>query len=312
MNNLPDIQSSKTPQFTSGPLDWVGIKNVKLPIRTSLKEPTWVGSLSAGVNLTAHEARGIHMSRLYSILEQDLELCYLVDSPISLFDLHHKILDSQSGLATSAELKIKFDYIYHYQSLKSDRPTSKVVPIQFLVTGTKNEQKLSLSFEIIYSSTCPQSYALSAQAMSEAFDVQFKGESSPAAHQVKAWIEQGLVATPHAQRSLAHLEAGWENQKSFTKWMGTYQQGPSLPMNKWIESLDKALGTPSQSLVKREDEKAFALLNAQNTMFCEDAARRLQRELASWKFDFYQGEVTHFESLHPFDVRAQFSSTPSN
>ncbi len=36
-----------------------------------------------------------------------------------------------------------------------------------------------------------------------------------------------------------------------------------------------------QTLVKRRDERAFALANGQNLMFCEDAARRLYRMLRS-------------------------------
>ena len=45
--------------------------------------------------------------------------------------------------------------------------------------------------------------------------------------------------------------------------------------------MEAALGTPVQTAVKREDEQAFARLNAANLMFCEDAARRVAAVLSS-------------------------------
>jgi GTP cyclohydrolase I len=60
-----------------------------------------------------------------------------------------------------------------------------------------------------------------------------------------------------------------------------------------------------QTAVKREDEQAFALLNGENLMFCEDAARRIQAALAQDEHiaDFWI-RATHQESLHPHDAVA--------
>ena len=66
-----------------------------------------------------------------------------------------------------------------------------------------------------------------------------------------------------------------------------------------IEQLEQAIGTPVQTAVKREDEQAFAKLNGENLMFCEDAARRLkamlnqQTDIADYWF-----KIEHQESLH--------------
>ena len=61
-----------------------------------------------------------------------------------------------------------------------------------------------------------------------------------------------------------------------------------------------------QTAVKREDEQAFAQLNAENLMFCEDAARRIAAVLATdARIERYDASVAHFESLHPHDAVAR-------
>ena len=75
-----------------------------------------------------------------------------------------------------------------------------------------------------------------------------------------------------------------------------------------VDALEAALGTPVQTAVKREDEQAFAELNAANLMFCEDAARRIAAALAADpRVDRFDAEVAHFESLHPHDAVARVS-----
>jgi GTP cyclohydrolase I len=67
-----------------------------------------------------------------------------------------------------------------------------------------------------------------------------------------------------------------------------------------------------QTAVKREDEQAFAELNAANLMFCEDAARRVAAALANdARVDRYEVRVAHFESLHPHDAVARVSGRNS-
>jgi GTP cyclohydrolase I len=57
--------------------------------------------------------------------------------------------------------------------------------------------------------------------------------------------------------------------------------------------------------VKREDEQAFARLNGQNLMFCEDAARRMQSALqADERIADFWLRASHFESLHAHDAVA--------
>lgn len=60
-----------------------------------------------------------------------------------------------------------------------------------------------------------------------------------------------------------------------------------------------AIGTPLQTLVRRSDEQEFARLNADNLMFCEDAARKIKATLeqSEWILDYWF-KVEHQESLN--------------
>ena len=72
------------------------------------------------------------------------------------------------------------------------------------------------------------------------------------------------------------------------------------------DALEQALGTPVQTAVKREDEQAFARANAENLMFCEDAARRVGAALSALPWvSAWQAKVSHLESLHAHDAVAR-------
>mgnify|MGYP000104925083 CR=1 FL=1 len=103
--------------------------------------------------------------------------------------------------------------------------------------------------------------------------------------------EQGIRATPHAQRSAAEIRV---------RLTPTFEMFPIVEL---IDEIENALKTPVQATVKREDEKAFALLNGSNLMFCEDAGRRIQTALNADEriLDFWV-RCTHYESLHPHNA----------
>jgi GTP cyclohydrolase I len=75
----------------------------------------------------------------------------------------------------------------------------------------------------------------------------------------------------------------------------------------WIEDLVdlclRAVPTETQVMVKREDEQAFAELNAANPIFVEDAARLFCEHL---RLDSRIGDfrviASHQESLHSHDA----------
>jgi GTP cyclohydrolase I len=157
--------------------------------------------------------------------------------------------------------------------------------------------QLELGTEVVYSSTCPASAALSRQLIQQQFARDFD-PAHPLDHAaVLAWLgsEQGIVATPHAQRSVARL-------------LVRLADGVSFNLISTLDRVEQALGTPVQTAVKREDEQAFALANGGNLMFCEDAARRIQKALdADPRIADFHVRLEHQESLHPHDAVAYAS-----
>lgn len=299
MSQLPDIQSSIISTASRTGLDWVGIEKVRIPIvLPSLSSGSWA-EVSAGVNLTKLDERGIHMSRLFHIIQTHLVGTNFTEDLTVLVNSHQAILNSQKTLSDWAELKLEMMFPYLQSSLISEKSAMTLVPISLRAFGPLDEPMIELGLEVIYSSTCPQSYALSSQAMTEAFAAQFGNQSQINYADVKQWLDKGLVATPHAQRSRTQIQAHW--------LVNDLIKQNKFDINSFITSLYQEIKTVSQSYVKREDEKAFALLNAQQPLFCEDAARLLSKILEGWKCKGFRGEVTHFESLHPFDVTAKFS-----
>ncbi len=145
-----------------------------------------------------------------------------------------------------------------------------------------------------YSSTCPASAALARQLIQQRFAADFAERKTIDRDEVLAWLgsEEGIVATPHSQRSTAEVQV-------------TLAHGFDLPIMDVIDLIEGALKTPVQTAVKREDEQAFALANGQNLMFCEDAARRMQHALdADERIADFRVRATHHESLHPHDAVA--------
>ena len=98
--------------------------------------------------------------------------------------------------------------------------------------------------------------------------------------------QAGSIATPHSQRSYAHIKLSLGSS--------CWPDFPTL-----IFQLEEFIGTPVQTAVKRRDEQEFARLNAENLMFCEDAARKIKFALEKMSFvKDYWFKVEHQESLH--------------
>jgi GTP cyclohydrolase I len=139
---------------------------------------------------------------------------------------------------------------------------------------------------------------LARQLIQDKFAQDFKGDTKTSAveyEKVFEWLgtNQGIVATPHAQRSFARVKAEVEVDFDFVKL---------------IDAVEDFLQTPVQGAVKREDEQEFALRNGQNLMFCEDAARRVKAglEKITGVKDFI-AEFDHVESLHPHSAVSRIS-----
>lgn len=297
--DLPDVAHQQV--SLARPLDWVGMEGIALPVRVSDGEGGQMqvpASIDVFVNLTRPDARGIHMSRLYLHLQEGLAREAV--TPAGLRHLLQDGMASQNGLSDRTMLRLRYDALLRRRALESEYAGWKRYPVEIEATLTEGHLSLALSFAVEYSSTCPASAALSRQANAQRFSEDFAAASTPSAAEVHDWLasERGLAATPHAQRSRASIRV--ELRPQFDE----------LPLVALIDAIEAALGTPVQTAVKRVDEQAFARLNAQNLMFCEDAARRVAAALASDPHVArYEATVAHFESLHPHDAVARVSGS---
>ncbi|OAB51438.1 GTP cyclohydrolase FolE2 [Pseudomonas thivervalensis] len=285
---LPDVAAQVSRQTL--PLDWVGMCGIATPVLIDGQRLS--ATADAGVSLDDGEARGIHMSRLY------LALGVLEETPLSpalLRRILKQFLDSHEGLSQSASLSVHTDLLLKRPALISPLMGWKGYPVSVEAHLKNTMFHVELKIQIPYSSTCPCSAALSRQLIQQQFVDEFANKKLEHA-EILAWLgsSNGIVATPHSQRSTATLTLRLDADVE------------ELPLQSFINEAEAALGTAVQTAVKRADEQAFALANGQNLMFCEDAARRLSTALArSPEITALDVRVVHSESLHAHDAVAQ-------
>ncbi|MGE5167166.1 MAG: GTP cyclohydrolase FolE2 [Deltaproteobacteria bacterium] len=302
LHSLPDV-ASDAQIGTSGALDWVGMENIALPVRLVGADGATVQSaarVSAFVNLADARARGIHMSRLYLHLDRALGAEAL--TPAALRRLLHDFLDSHAGLSDRARVSIGFDHLLRRSALVTDNSGWKAYPVEISATLAQGHFVLELQVDVAYSSTCPASAALARQVIQNRFAEDFARGKALDHAAVEHWLgsEQGISATPHSQRSTARVRV-------------RLAPGFDLPIVELVDAIEAALATPVQTAVKREDEQAFARLNGENSMFCEDAARRIRGALeADERIADYHIRAVHHESLHAHDAVAVVTKRVAN
>lgn len=293
---LPDV-SLQTKAEQKGTLHWVGMKEVQALVQwvSNHGEELKLSALvDAGVSLDQSEARGIHMSRLYNSTHE-----HLGQSPLNFETLKMIAKDFASthkDLSQRASIKVRFQLPLKRDSLVSGLSGQRNYPVELSMSWSQDLGfEAGLVLTVTYSSTCPASAALSRDISSKAFLAKFAGlPLTPEI--VSTWLEsrEGQPATPHAQRSSAQIQLFG---RDFSK-----DQFHGKSLEDWIVLVENVLATPVQTFVKRSDEQAFAQLNAQNLMFCEDAGRRVQSELIKISGLKFWGEFRHMESLHPHDA----------
>lgn len=290
---MPDIANHTTAQ-TEGTLDWVGMSNIEMPIIVASQNETErmvSAHVDAFVNLKDPKAKGIHMSRLYLLID-DLSNNGILNYQ-SLVTLLDGFISSHQDLSDNAKVEFSFDYHLRRKSLISGKQGWKAYPVN--ITGRINKGKLTieLSVDVRYSSTCPCSAALARQLIQKAFNDKFSSQEKVDLEAVHAWLgtTEGIVATPHSQRSVAEIKVLLNEDVT------------EFPITHLVDLVEGALKTPVQAAVKREDEQEFARLNGQNLMFCEDAARRLQHTMnQTSSIDDFWLKINHLESLHAHDA----------
>ena len=170
--DMPDI-ANRTLQSAQAKLDWVGMSNVHQPLRVKDGDQSKEvqANIQVYVNLADPHAKGIHMSRLYLLLDEHAATRPLTAAGLKM--LLSSVLESHHDLSTNAFVQFEFDHFVRRPALLSDNVGWASYPV--LVKGTliEGEVALELSVGVQYSSTCPCSAALARQLIQEQFEVDF-------------------------------------------------------------------------------------------------------------------------------------------
>lgn len=293
-NELPDVAQDSRPPKTSK-LNWVGMKGIVMPlifVDKDIGKKQVRSIIDCYVDLNNPQKRGIHMSRMYLKLA-DISHAAEVNYG-TLIQLSNDLIDEQEGSSSSSKVSIGFDLCIQRESLLSAYQGWLDYPIDLSIVNQAGKIKCQIKFNVVYSSTCPCSAALSRQLVSKRFVEHFDKSDSITKEDGAKWLknEEKMMATPHSQRSIAEIKIIVNPQGKF-------------PFVYLINRAEEVLKTRVQTVVKREDEQHFASINGENLMFCEDAARILQKEFSDFSKDGLGIKAHHQESLHPHDAVAE-------
>ncbi|MEY4984665.1 MAG: hypothetical protein RIR62_2931 [Pseudomonadota bacterium] len=275
--SLPDLQNGPASLIVGEKqlIQHVGISNFRLPIRYRTRDNgdiTLETSVTGTVSLEA-EKKGINMSRIMRSFYAHSE------KDFSFGVIEHALEDYKRDLGSfDARIQMRFSFPMQVASLRSGLKGWQYYDIALELVDRGGVRKKIMHLDYVYSSTCPCSLELSEHARRT----------------------RGQLATPHSQRSVARISVEVKDD----------------PGCLWFEDLVElardGVPTETQVMVKREDEQAFAELNAANPIFVEDAARSFCRALkADSRVGDFRVVASHQESLHSHDAVSLLTDGPT-
>ena len=265
--SLPDLQNGPASLIVGArqTIQHVGISNFRLPIRyrTISGEPVTLETSVTGTVSLEAEKKGINMSRIMRSFYAHAE------REFSFQVIEQALEDYKRDLgAFDARIQMRFSFPVKVGSLRSGLQGWQYYDIALELVDVAGLRKRIVHLDFVYSSTCPCSLELSEHARRT----------------------RGQLATPHSQRSVARISVVVTGDRCL-----------------WFEDLialaRDAVPTETQVMVKREDEQAFAELNAANPIFVEDAARSFCASLLEdERVGDFRVVASHQESLHSHDA----------
>ncbi|WP_371228749.1 GTP cyclohydrolase FolE2 [Roseovarius sp. 2305UL8-3] len=264
---LPDLQNGPSSLIRGSrqDLQHVGISNFRLPISYHTRDN---GDIRLETSVTGTvsleaEKKGINMSRIMRSFYKHAEKTFSFEVIEAALDDYISDLDS-----IDARLQMRFSYPAKVKSLRSGLEGYQYYDIALELIERDGVRRKFMHLDYVYSSTCPCSLELSEHARQA----------------------RGQLATPHSQRSVARISV-------------EVLCGDCLWFEDLIDMARNAVPTETQVMVKREDEQAFAELNAANPIFVEDAARLFCEQLeADERIGDFRVMASHQESLHSHDA----------
>ena len=276
IETLPDLQNGPASLIkgVNKQIQHVGVSNFKLPIKYKTRDGSELLIETSVTGSVSLDAnkKGINMSRIMRSFYKHADSQFNFDVIEAALDDYKSDLDS-----IDARILMKFSFPMKKKSLRSNLEGFQYYNISLELVDNDSARSKIIHVDYVYSSTCPCSLELSEHARSE----------------------RSQLATPHSQRSVARISALIDPTKSI--WVEDI-----------IELCRKAVPTETQVMVKREDEQAFAELNAANPIFVEDAARLFCKKLESHSaITDFRIVVNHQESLHSHDAVSVLTSGPT-
>lgn len=281
---LNDFQ--KIPDENGITIPFVGISRYRIPMnfKHDFGIMTHDVEASTSVQLSAGKT-GINMSRLCQIL-QDSTLSDTVSAKLIkniLIRIKDELRDSTAEpMLSHATLKLRFKFPVKQKSLKSDNWGWQYYDA--ILTGEIDQEgkfALNLSMDYEYSSTCPCSLSMAKQ-----YEQDFENGITD---------EGNGIAVPHGQRSRARVLVKISELGLSTGFF----------LQDLLQIVKTAIPTETQSLVKRIDEQAFAILNGTHPMFVEHVAKKLVNNFNQCPYlEDWIAQIEHFESLHSHNAAA--------
>lgn len=266
---LPDLQNGPSSLIKGAhqQIQHVGISNFRLPIRYRSRDtetPLLLETSVTGTVSLEADKKGINMSRIMRSFYTHAERTFSFEVIEAALDDYKTDLES-----FDARIQMRFSFPIKVESLRSGLSGYQYYDIALELVEHNGVRKKIVHLDYVYSSTCPCSLELSEHARAT----------------------RGQLATPHSQRSVARISVVLD-----------CDAGP-LWFEDLIDACRRAVPTETQVMVKREDEQAFAELNAANPIFVEDAARLFcEQLLADHRVGDFRIVASHQESLHSHDA----------
>ena len=279
-------------------IDWVGIESMTLPIYYRLADEAYrtAAQIDIAVSLDDGSFKGIDMAELYFNTQEilaDQELDFA-----SLNDLANKLLEVHSDRTKSFKIEVSFDFFKEQDTLRSKETGIRSYPVSLELVNIDGELACYINFEIMYASTCPCSEAASRRENLAKFKEFFANNSTD---DFEAWYldQQNTFAHPHAQKS----------QAKFSLSMADVPQNPCDYVLEMITELEAQIQTAVHAAVRQEDEAAFTTKMGDNLIFIEDAAKQFKEFILGRKEIMNSiCELTHYESIHPHNAKAIFTT----
>ncbi|MEO0702803.1 MAG: GTP cyclohydrolase FolE2 [Pseudomonadota bacterium] len=265
---LPDLQNGPESLIKGAhrQIQHVGISNFRLPLRYRTRAGGYERletSVTGTVSLEA-DKKGINMSRIMRSFYRHAE------DTVSFGVIEAALDDYKLDLGSlDARIQMRLSYPVKVDSLRSGLSGYQYYDITLELIEQAGVRRKIMHLDYVYSSTCPCSLELSEHARQT----------------------RGQLATPHSQRSVARISVVLD------------ETAGRLWFEDLIEMARAAVATETQVMVKREDEQAFAELNAANPIFVEDAARLFAEQLQKdTRIGDFRVAASHQESLHSHDA----------